>query len=169
MALTPISNTVEFVQDTVPTTATDGDSWLDTSLSPPRLKVFDDAVGGFIEPRSVQNLDAKVSAAGVNWASKTPKSDIISAAAGTTFSISGSGYILSLTPDDIDSNSTASVDVDIDGTTVATNLILSSGLSSSSPDTAFAGGTAVSVIWRFDSSVNITASGGSARVSYVLD
>jgi len=64
MALTPISNSVEFVQDNVPTTAADGDSWLDTSLSPPRLKVFDDAVGAFVRPRSVQNLDAPVSGAG---------------------------------------------------------------------------------------------------------
>lgn len=64
MALTPISNSVEFVQDSVPTTAADGDSWLDTSLSPPRLKVFDDAVGAFVEPRSIQNLDAPVSGAG---------------------------------------------------------------------------------------------------------
>jgi len=66
MALTPISNSVEFVQDSVPTTAADGDSWLDTSQSPPRLKVFDDAVGGFIEPRSVQNLDAPVSTSGAD-------------------------------------------------------------------------------------------------------
>jgi len=64
MTLTPISNTVEFVQDTVPTTAADGDSWLDTSLTPPRLKIFDADVGGFIEPRSIQNLDAPVSGAG---------------------------------------------------------------------------------------------------------
>jgi len=64
MALTPISNSVEFVQDTVPTTAADGDSWLDTSLSPPRLKIFDASAGSFIEPRSIQNLDAAVSAAG---------------------------------------------------------------------------------------------------------
>jgi len=66
MALTPISNSVEFVQDNVPTAAADGDSWLDTSLSPPRLKVFDDAVGGFIEPRSIQNLDVPVSTAGAD-------------------------------------------------------------------------------------------------------
>jgi len=167
MALTPISNSVEFVQDSVPTAATDGDSWLDTSLSPPRLKVFNDAAGGFIEPRSVQNLDAKVSAAGVNWASKTPKSDIVPV--GTTFSISGSGYILSLTPDGININSTTSVNVDIDGTTVTTGLLLSTGSGNPNADEEHAGGTAVSVIWRFDSSVNITASGGSARVSYVLD
>jgi hypothetical protein len=66
MTLTPISNSVEFVQDSVPTTAVDGDSWLDTSLSPPRLKVFDDAVGAFVEPRSIQNLDAPVSEAGAS-------------------------------------------------------------------------------------------------------
>jgi len=167
MALTPISNSVEFVQDSVPTAATDGDSWLDTSLSPPRLKVFDDAVGGFIEPRSVQNLDAKVSAAGVNWASKTPKSDRINA--GTTFSISGSGYILSLTPDGIFPGS-VSVDVDIDGTAVATGLVVADGSANSNADEEHAGGAAVSVIWRFDSSVAVTENGGgTARVNYVLD
>jgi sugar lactone lactonase YvrE len=63
MALTPVSNTVEFVQDTVPSTANDGDSWLDTSLSPPRLKIFDADAGGFVEPRSVRNLDVPVSTA----------------------------------------------------------------------------------------------------------
>jgi hypothetical protein len=63
MALTPVSNTVEFVQNSVPSTANDGDSWLDTSLSPPRLKIFDADAGGFVEPRSVRNLDAPVSAA----------------------------------------------------------------------------------------------------------
>jgi len=66
MALTPISNTVEFVQDNVPSTAADGDSWLDTSLSPPRLKVFDGSANAFISPRSIQNLDAPVSAAGAD-------------------------------------------------------------------------------------------------------
>jgi len=66
MALTPISNSVEFVQDSVPTTAADGDSWLDTSLSPPRLKVFDSSAGAFVEPRSIQNLDAPVSASGAD-------------------------------------------------------------------------------------------------------
>jgi len=66
MALTPISNSVEFVQDSVPTTAADGDSWLDTSLSPPRLKVFDGSAGTFVEPRSIQNLDAPVSTAGAD-------------------------------------------------------------------------------------------------------
>jgi len=56
MALTPVSNTVEFVQDTVPSTANDGDSWLDTSLSPPRLKIFDADAGGFVEPRGGAEL-----------------------------------------------------------------------------------------------------------------
>jgi len=168
MALTPISNTVEFVQDTVPTTATDGDSWLDTSLSPPRLKVFDDAVGGFIEPRSVQNLDVKVSDAGVNWASKTPKSDIVSV--GTTFSISGSGYILSLTPDVISIERT-SVNVDIDGAAVASGLLVADGNTTFNSDEKHAGGAAVSVIWRFNSSVSITETENvsDVRVNYVLD
>jgi len=159
MALTPISNTVEFVQDTVPTTATDGDSWLDTSLSPPRLKVFDDAVGGFIEPRSVQNLDVKVSDAGVNWASKTPKSDVVSA--GSTFSISGSGYLLSVTAQ-TGLNVDSSVKIDIDGTTVASEI-----------DIGFIdpGAASPAFIWRFDSSASITEkfANRSVRIHYVLD
>jgi len=106
MALTPISNSVEFVQDSVPTTAADGDSWLDTSQSPPRLKVFDDAVGGFIEPRSVQNRDEKISNAGktatspeslLNNATHFTASAKETNQTTTTFTLaSGSGFIVSI-------------------------------------------------------------------------
>jgi len=64
MSLEQLSKTVDFVQDATPSNANDGETYLDTSLSPPRLKVFDDAVGAFVEPRSIQNLDAPVSGAG---------------------------------------------------------------------------------------------------------
>jgi len=64
MSLEQLSKTVDFVQDATPSNANDGETYLDTSLSPPRLKVFDSSVGGFIEPRSIQNLDAPVSGAG---------------------------------------------------------------------------------------------------------
>jgi len=66
MSLEQLSKTVDFVQDVTPSAsdANDGETYLDTSLSPPRLKVFDDAVGAFVEPRSIQNLDAPVSGAG---------------------------------------------------------------------------------------------------------
>jgi hypothetical protein len=63
MSLEELSKTVDFVQDTTPapSVVNDGDTYLDTSLSPPRVKVFDDDVGRFIEPRSIQNLDVPVS------------------------------------------------------------------------------------------------------------
>jgi len=68
MSLEQLSKTVDFVQDTTPSASdvNDGETYLDTSLSPPRLKVFNGSTGGFIEPRSIQNLDAPVSAAGAD-------------------------------------------------------------------------------------------------------
>jgi len=65
MALEQLTRTVDFVQDATPSTAdaNDGETYLDTSLTPPRLKIFDASAGSFIEPRSVQNLDQTVSSA----------------------------------------------------------------------------------------------------------
>lgn len=65
MALEQLTRTVDFVQDATPsaTDANDGETYLDTSLTPPRLKIFDASAGSFIEPRSVQNLDQTVSSA----------------------------------------------------------------------------------------------------------
>jgi len=64
MSLEQLSKTVDFVQDATPSNANDGETYLDTSLSPPQLKVFDGSAGAFIRPRSIQNLDAPVSGAG---------------------------------------------------------------------------------------------------------
>jgi len=68
MSLQQLSKTVDFVQDVTPSASdvNDGETYLDTSLSPPRLKVFDSSAGAFVEPRSIQNLDAPVSAAGAD-------------------------------------------------------------------------------------------------------
>jgi len=65
MALEQLTRTVDFVQDATPSAsdANDGETYLDTSLTPPRLKIFDASAGSFIEPRSVQNLDQTVSSA----------------------------------------------------------------------------------------------------------
>lgn len=64
MSLEQLSKTVDFVQDATPSDANDGETYLDTSQSPPQLKVFDAGVGAFVRPRSIQNLDAPVSGAG---------------------------------------------------------------------------------------------------------
>jgi len=52
MALEQLTRTVDFVQDATPsaTDANDGETYLDTSLTPPRLKIFDEDAGSFIEP-----------------------------------------------------------------------------------------------------------------------
>jgi len=52
MALEQLARTVDFVQDATPSAsdANDGETYLDTSLSPPRVKVFDANAGTFIEP-----------------------------------------------------------------------------------------------------------------------
>jgi hypothetical protein len=66
MSLEQLSKTVDFVQDATPSAsvANDGETYLDTSQSPPQLKVFDSGADAFVRPRSVQNLDAPVSGAG---------------------------------------------------------------------------------------------------------
>jgi len=68
MSLEQRSKTVDFVQDTTPSASdvNDGETYLDTSQSPPQLKVFDEGAGAFVRPRSIQNLDAPVSAAGAD-------------------------------------------------------------------------------------------------------
>jgi len=64
MTLQQLSKTVDFVQATTPSNANDGETYLDTSQSPPQLKVFDGSANAFVRPRSIQNLDAPVSGAG---------------------------------------------------------------------------------------------------------
>jgi len=66
MSLEQLSKTVDFVQDATPSASdvNDGETYLDTSQSPPQLKVFDSSANAFVRPRSVQNLDAPVSGAG---------------------------------------------------------------------------------------------------------
>ena len=64
MTLQQLSKTVDFVQATTPSNANDGETYLDTSQSPPQLKVFDSSANAFVRPRSIQNLDAPVSNAG---------------------------------------------------------------------------------------------------------
>jgi len=195
MALTPISNTVEFVQDTVPTTAADGDSWLDTSLTPPRLKIFDADVGGFTEPRSIQNLDAPVSNAGATQSdietavdnsntASTVSNNLdakVSNAVGldlasktpkteriqedTTFSVSGAGFIISLGSDVISLPGKQSR-ADISIDGTTINSVGAQMYNEDANDRQ-----SHTLLYRFDSSFAITEKNGSndLRVNYVLD
>jgi hypothetical protein len=91
MTLEKLGAGVDFVADTTPAAsgAIDGDVYLDTSLSPPQVKVFDESVGSFVRPQT-----------GVDWSSKTFNSDSAAAqitvqeqSTSTLFSISGSGFL----------------------------------------------------------------------------
>lgn len=66
MGLTKLAQSLDFVQDTTPSSPKDGDIWLDTSLSSPQMKVYDDSSESFVQPRSIENLDSKVSDAGAS-------------------------------------------------------------------------------------------------------
>jgi DNA-binding beta-propeller fold protein YncE len=66
MALEQLNRSIDFVADSPPSDANDGELFLDTSLSPPQVKVFDASVGSFVRPQTAQNLDQKVSAAGAD-------------------------------------------------------------------------------------------------------
>jgi sugar lactone lactonase YvrE len=66
MTLEQLGAGIDFVSDTPPTNATDGDTLLDTSLSPPQVKVFDASIGSFVRPQTAQNLDQPVSNAGAD-------------------------------------------------------------------------------------------------------
>jgi hypothetical protein len=61
MTLEQIGAGIDFVSDTIPSNPKDGDVFLDTSLAPPEVKVFDASVGAFIRPQTAQNLDLAVS------------------------------------------------------------------------------------------------------------
>jgi len=106
MSLIPVDAEYHYLQDTAPTTANAGDVWLDTSQNPPVAKIYAD-VGNGLEwlqdqssSRIETNLDAKVSnvGQGVDWSSKTPGFGGVEE--GNTLSISGSGYLISITAKD---------------------------------------------------------------------
>jgi WD40 repeat protein len=66
MTLEQLGAGIDFVSDSTPANAADGDTFLDTSLSPPQVKVFDASVGSFVRPQTAQNLDQPVSNAGAS-------------------------------------------------------------------------------------------------------
>jgi hypothetical protein len=73
MTLEKLGAGIDFVQDATPpaSDAIDGDVYLDTSLSPPEVKVFDASTGSFVRSQTAQNLDASVSSAGgINFNSR---------------------------------------------------------------------------------------------------
>jgi len=134
MSLEQLSKTVDFVQDVTPSNANDGETYLDTSQSPPRLKVFDSSVGSFIEPRSIQNLDAPVSGAGAT------QTDIESGAEGAL-----EKDIVNLSP------AGNSVAANLDGGVAAVDW------KSKTPDSVFARGVTASP--GFNTLVQVSGSG----------
>jgi hypothetical protein len=149
MTLEKLSGGVDFVQDTAPpaSDAVNGDVFLDTSETPPRLKVFDASVGGFVRPQT-----------GIDWNNKIPQADRIGN--NNTLSISGSGYIIGVTP--LVTNGDANIDLTIDGTSISTGVRLvfdRDGV-----------GASIAFYHRFESSFTVDETGnGEVVVSYVLD
>jgi len=186
MSLEQLSKTVDFVQDATPSAsvANDGETYLDTSLSPPQLKVFDSSANAFVSPRSIQNLDAPVSGAGAT------QSDIETAVDNSTtastvstnldakvsnagqgvewdnktpqsdiassgaFTVTGSGYITSIK---INGSNSENPELFIDGSSVSNNLNLDGGAQ------------ATFGFFRFDSSFTLDFFSSNILINYVLD
>jgi hypothetical protein len=150
MTLEKLSGGVDFVQDTAPpaSDAVDGDVFLDTSDTPPRLEVFDASAGAFVRPQT-----------GIDWNNKTPQADRITNT--NQLSVSGSGYIVGVAPD-FAGSITTNFELAIDGTSIIGNVQIES-------DT-IDGGVSFPLYHRFESSftINETAS-GEVIITYVLD
>jgi hypothetical protein len=192
MGLEQLNRSIDFVSDTTPSAANDGELFLDTSLSPPEVKVFDASVGAFVRPQTAQNLDQKVSAAGATQ--NDISSGVDASTTGQTVATnldaqvsSAQGVDWSSKTPQIDrvatSNSPFSVsgsgyligissragnnavqfDLVIDGTTLSGNVSI----------IIQAGGRNVSnslaLFHRFESSFNISNVTDEIHVSYVLD
>jgi hypothetical protein len=153
MTLEKLGAGIDFVQDATPpaSDASDGDVYLDTSLSPPEVKVFDASVGSFVRPKTAQNLDKQVSNSGVNWESKTADVEVVQ---GGTVSVSGSGYLMTVARGGSGGGTSIAPDIDIDGTRIF-------GGSSFTTALLFA---------RFDSGFSVSSTRGKRIiVSFVLD
>jgi len=108
------------------------------------------------------NIDAAVSSratpadtgAGIDWSDKTPKFGQVGS---TTFTVNGSGYLISLKP--FGPTSDADASVTIDGTQVF------SGQSLSDNDNS----VAWTLFYRFDTKLEVSKSGAGVRVCYVID
>jgi hypothetical protein len=189
MTLEQLGAGIDFVSDSPPADATDGDTFMDTSLSPPQVKVFDGSVGSFIRPQTAQNLDQQVSSAGatqsdiisgvnaansgIDWSSKTPKISGGGATSSgeTVVSVTGSGFILGL---GFSSDSRLdSPRIVIDGAQIFNNIIEDIGAQET--NASFRNfGVNVNSIFRFESSFEVGAGNlNSSRlklgVFYVLD
>jgi hypothetical protein len=171
MGLEQLNRSVDFVADSPPSNANDGELFLDTSLSPPQVKVFDASVGSFVRPQTAQNLDQPVSNAGatqseitagvnaadtgIDWASKTPQVD---SPAGRV-SVTGSGYLIGISVNN--AGRTFSVDIDIDGNVIQSDLTVFDN-----PDGA---ASSIPLFHRFGSSFEVNPTDTGVIVTYVLD
>jgi hypothetical protein len=149
MTLEKISGGIDFVADTTPASsvAIDGDVYVDTSLSPPQAKVFDESVGSFVKPQT-----------GIDWSQKTPQIDTVTG--GNSITISGSGYIMGVLVDAAFGES--DMQLTIDG-----NVQADVEIANSNDNVA----NAMPLHHRFESSFVLSESdpGGKSIISYVLD
>jgi len=120
---------------------------------------------------SGSDIDASISSratpsdtgSGVDWSSKTPK--LVDVPDGTTTTITGSGYLLSVST--LGSLSTQrSVEITIDGVDLLAGSAFSQIKVADNP-----GVNHLSFLYRFNSSMNLTCNGSSGRLVFyfVLD
>jgi hypothetical protein len=196
MTLDKLGGGIDFVQDATPpaSDAVDGDLYVDTSLSPPQVKVFDAGAATFIRPQTAQNLDQKVSNAGATQSDIASGVDSSNAGGkvnarldqsvsnagvnwrskqprgesqnlnGGQFSINGSGFLLGISIQQ--ASSVAALDVFLDGS------LLHSIDPRDSNQSGTDGGSFISYIHRFESSLTVSETrnvGGEITISFVLD
>jgi hypothetical protein len=152
MSLEQLNRSVDFVSDTAPAAAdaNDGETFLDTSLSPPRVKVFNDSAGAFVTPQVGR---------GVEFQNKVPRADFVGV---DSVDVSGSGYLISIQAD-LQVSTTAEIDVLIDGSILFDGIFIQNGTED------FA--NSVSLFHRFESGfeVSLANNNGFGVVAYVLD
>jgi sugar lactone lactonase YvrE len=118
MTLEQLGAGIDFVSDSPPTNATDGDTFLDTSLSPPQVKVFDGSLGAFVRPQTAQNLDQQVSNAGATQSDISSGVDASTTASTVSNNLDAPVSNAGATQSDISSG----VDASTTASTVSNNL-----------------------------------------------
>jgi len=114
---------------------------------------------------------------GIDWSSKTPKYEFGTQSGNPVVSVSGSGYITSISANDVEAPGTPQLGVKIDGTTLVNDpgiRTLDGALRiDETHNNTQTGVFHFRGVHRFDSSFTVEETGGqdelAANVSYVLD
>lgn len=92
----------DYAQSSTPSSAEIGETWLDSTVSPPQSKVYNGSswVSTDAMQKVIDNVDTPISSVGgVSWANKTPQVEqstlqsFVTNSTTTMVSISGSGYV----------------------------------------------------------------------------